>query len=134
VRRLVQKILVATLFAVAILGGGELPILHAQQFAEAHAFVHTHAHGDVSQDAHADHAQATVLSFSGSDYDHRTPTDSDRGCTHVHAHCCGAAAILIAVSALSPGADYSQLRMGPDGAIPYGQLSRPLLRPPRTIA
>lgn len=141
VKRHIQRILVATLVAVAMLGGGELPILHAPQFAEAHAFVHTHTHtAGQSTDhdaghaaAHVGHTTADLIADAAGDPDHGAPSGSDRGCTHVHAHCCAAAAILAVANAYSPEADYRQLRLERNGALPYGQLSRPLLRPPRVL-
>ena len=36
VRRIIKHFVIATLFAVSMLGGGELPILHASEFAGAH--------------------------------------------------------------------------------------------------
>ena len=36
--------MIASLFAVAMLGGGEVPILHAAQFADAHALAHEQMH------------------------------------------------------------------------------------------
>ena len=40
VHRIVKYVVIASLFAVAMLGGGEVPILHASQFADAHALAH----------------------------------------------------------------------------------------------
>ena len=128
--RLIKQIMVAALVAVAMLGGGELPILHAQQFAEAHAFVHQHMHADAT----ADHAEIAYDHASSGDQDDSTPPGSDRGCTHVHAHCCASAAIMVAVETAPPAASQGQMRIERNGAIPYGQLSRPPLRPPRQLA
>ncbi|WP_139247367.1 hypothetical protein [Hyphomicrobium sp. NDB2Meth4] len=127
-----KQLLVVVLFAVAMLGGGELPILHAPQFAEAHAFVHQHL--DAGDHKHSD---VGALMDVGAAHDHsdgdRQP-GSDHGCTHVHAHCCSATAIITAVASappyMSPAARYRELSY----AIPYGQLARPPLRPPRGLA
>lgn len=132
---LVKKILVATLFAVAMLGGGELPILHAPQFAEAHAFVHQHIN-DAHAGGYRDDGQDASRAGAGSHADHDTGDQpaSDHGCTHVHAHCCPTIAITAAVATAPPVADIGRPRIERNGAIPYGQLSRPLLRPPRFAA
>ncbi len=117
--------MIAALFAVAMLGGAELPILHAPQFAEAHAFVHEHMHepGDTAGYADAGHEH--------SDTDRQNP---DNGCTHVHAHCCAATAILAAAIVTPAASGPGQLRLERNGALPYGQLSHPPLRPPRLSA
>jgi hypothetical protein len=115
--------MIAALFAVAMLGGAELPILHAPQFAEAHAFVHAHMH---DTDALADYAGA---------HDHGdTQQNTDQGCTHVHAHCCAATAILSAAAMAPEVSDPGQQRLERNGALAYGQLSHPPLRPPRMTA
>jgi hypothetical protein len=98
VKKIVKHIMIAALFAVAMLGGAELPILHAPQFAEAHAFVHAHMH---DADGLADDAGAAIL-----------------------------ATAMVAPAASGPG----QLRLERNGALPYGQLSHPPLRPPRMTA
>lgn len=116
--------MIAALFAVAMLGGAELPILHAPQFAEAHAFVHAHMH---DTDALADYAGAH-------DHGGTQQQNPDQGCTHVHAHCCTATAILAAATMAPEASDPDQLRLERNGALPYGQLSRPPLRPPRMTA
>ena len=111
-----------------MLGRGELPILHASQFPDAHALAHQHLavhHGYATADA------ATA------DADHGNPlhhSGSDRGCAHAHAHCCAATAILVAHNAPSPVADLGLLRFERNAAVPYGQLSNPPLRPPRLLA
>lgn len=120
--------MIAALFAVAMLGGGELPILHAQQFAEAHAFVHSHMDDTLGGAHHHD----SVTQADNSDGDQHP--DSDRGCTHVHAHCCTAIAILVTATSTPVVADIGRLRFDPNGAVPYGQLSHPPLRPPRFAA
>jgi hypothetical protein len=127
VRNVIKRILIGTMFAVAMLGGGELPILHAPQFAEAHAFMHAHMlHEHVADAGHAaDHAT----------HDHGDSHDqspgSDRGCTHVHAHCCASTAILVAATMPTPAPATGLRRLERRGAVPYGQLSNPPLRPPR---
>ena len=125
VKRIVKQIMIAALFAVAMLGGAELPILHAPQFAEAHAFVHAHAH---DTDALADHADASH------DHGDTQKQNSDNGCTHVHAHCCAATAILAAVATTPETSGPGQMRLERNGALPYGQLAHPPLRPPRLTA
>lgn len=134
VSTLVKKILIAVLFAVAILGGSELPILHAPQFAEAHAFVHEHMDDALGDQRHMaqiadDHEHGVADPNDGT----REP-GNDHGCTHVHAHCCSATAILMTVATTPPATSMGQLRIERNGAIPYGQLSNPPLRPPRLIA
>jgi hypothetical protein len=124
VKKIVKQIMMATLFAVAMLGGAELPILHAPQFAEAHAFVHAHMH---DADALADYADAH-------DDGDTQQQDSDHGCTHVHAHCCAATAILATATMAPEASGPGQQRLARNGALPYGQLSHPPLRPPRTTA
>jgi hypothetical protein len=122
VKKIVKQIMIAALFAVAMLGGAELPILHAPQFAEAHAFVHEHTH---DTGALADHADV------GQDDTQQNP---DQGCTHVHAHCCAATAILATATVAPAASGPGQLRLERNGALPYGQLSHPPLRPPRMTA
>jgi hypothetical protein len=133
--------MIAVLFAVALLGGRELPILHAPQFAEAHAFVHQHMdstlggdyhHEDMQADATHDHATQDQNSGDRDSGDHHP--GSDHGCTHVHAHCCGATAILVTVETAPALTGVRQLRLARNGAIAYGQLSNPPLRPPRFAA
>jgi hypothetical protein len=130
--------MIAALFAVAMLGGGEMPILHAQQFAEAHAFVHSHMDdslGGAHRHATVTQADATPGNHQHADHqdgDHKP--DTDRGCTHVHAHCCAAIAILATATSTPLAGDAGQLRFDPNGAVPYGQLSHPPLRPPRLVA
>lgn len=127
-RNVIKRILIGTLFAVAMLGGGELPILHAPQFAEAHAFVHEH----VMDAAQADqHAAADHATHDTSDHGDDQSPGSDHTCTHVHAHCCAATAILVAANVPAPSGATTQRRFERNGAIPYGQLSNPPLRPPR---
>jgi hypothetical protein len=132
---LLRKILVAVLFAVTMLGGSQLPILHAPQFAEAHAFVHQHMEG-AANTAHV-HESASILGADARDREHndadREP-GSDHGCTHVHAHCCAATAILASAISTPAVAGSSPLRIELNSSIPYGQLSHPPLRPPRAAA
>jgi hypothetical protein len=63
------------------------------------------------------HRDRAVDSAVADQDDPGSPGGSDRGCTHAHAHCCAATAILTA-----------------NAALPYGQLSNPPLRPPRHVA
>jgi hypothetical protein len=134
VRRIIKHIVIAALFAVAMLGGAERPILHAPQFAKAHALAHQHMdHArDHAKAAHHDHAAIDLAS----DTDQGDPGSSggtDRGC-HAHAHCCAATAILT-VSATQPLiAALSLSHRERKAAVPYGQLSNPPLRPPRLVA
>jgi hypothetical protein len=121
VKKIVKHIMIAALFAVAMLGGAELPILHAPQFAEAHAFVHTHMH---DANGLTDHAGAH-------DQGDTQPQNSDNDCTYVHAHCCAATAILVSATIALAASGPGQLRLERNGALPYGQLSHPPLRPPR---
>ncbi|MEI9900416.1 MAG: hypothetical protein WDN31_10145 [Hyphomicrobium sp.] len=123
--------MVAVLFAVALLGGSELPILHAPQFAEAHAFVHAHL-DDALSGAHYHDQASQIAAHETGDTDHQP--DSDHGCTHIHAHCCAATAILVTVAVAPAIAAIGRLRGERNGAIPYGQLSGPPLRPPRLTA
>jgi hypothetical protein len=124
VKKIVKHIMIAALFAVAMLGGAELPILHAPQFAEAHAFLHTHMH---DADGLTDLAAAP-------DHGDTQQQNSDNGCTHVHAHCCAATAILATATVAPAASGPGQLRLERNGALPYGQLSHPPLRPPRMTA
>lgn len=130
VRRIVKHILIASLFAVAMLGGGEVPILHAPQFADAHALAH--AQMDRASSHEHGHEVGAVA-----DHDHNHPYDPngpDRGCTHAHAHCCAAAAILTAAAPPPAIAVIGVLHRQRNAALPYGQLSNPPLRPPRPLA
>lgn len=122
--------MVAVLFAVAMLGGSQLPILHAPQFAEAHAFVHQHM--DTGSGGVHQH-DATFGSDQHQNDEDRQPS-SDHGCTHVHAHCCAATAILVTLAVTPAIPEVGQLRLERNGALPYGQLARPPLRPPRLSA
>ncbi|MFA6141611.1 MAG: hypothetical protein WC684_12880 [Hyphomicrobium sp.] len=130
VRSIVKHILIAALFAVAMLGGAEQPILHAPQFAKAHALAHQHM--DHAKAARHDHAAVDLASGT----DHGDPGSSggaDRGC-HSHAHCCAATAILT-LSATQPLiAALCLSHRERKAAVPYGQLSNPPLRPPRLVA
>ena len=123
VKKIVKHIMIAALFAMAILGGAELPILHAPQFVDAHALVHAHM-----DDTGTHHADAS--------HDHGDPQqqNSDHDCTHVHAHCCAATAILVTATVAPAASEPGQLRLERNGALPYGQLSHPPLRPPRMAA
>ena len=124
VKKIVKHIMIAALFAVAMLGGAELPILHAPQFAEAHAYVHAHVH---DADALAGYADAH-------DHGDTQQQNSDQGCTYVHAHCWAATAILATATVAPVAAGPGQLRLERNGALPYGPLSHPPLRPPRMTA
>jgi len=136
VNRIVKQLLVVALFAVAMLGGGELPILHAPQFAEAHAFVHQHLDGGHQ------HSEVAPLADSGATHvgaahghgDGDRQPGSDHGCTHVHAHCCSATAIITALATALPAMSLGRRYRTLSHAIPYGQLARPPLRPPRALA
>jgi hypothetical protein len=135
VRNILKHIVIAALFAVAVLGGAELPILHAAQFAEAHALAHQHMdHArDHATAAHHDHAAADLASDTDQG-DPGSPSGTDRGCCHAHAHCCAATAILT-VSATPPLiATLALPHRERKAAVPYGQLSNPPLRPPRLLA
>jgi hypothetical protein len=134
VRSIVKHIVIATLFAVAMLGGGVVPILHAAQFAHAHDLAH--AQMDHAKPAHTHHDVAA--DFAAADHDDfESPDDpgssggTDRGCTHAHAHCCAATAILTASAAQAPIAVLGQAHRERAAALPYGRLSNPPLRPPR---
>ncbi|MDP1908824.1 MAG: hypothetical protein Q8K85_11025 [Hyphomicrobium sp.] len=130
VRSIVKHILIAALFAVAMLGGAELPILHAPQFAKAHALAHQHM--DHAKAAHHDHAAVDLASGT----DHGDPGNSggtDRGC-HAHAHCCAATAILTVCGTQPLIATLALSHRERKAALPYGQLSNPPLRPPRLVA
>lgn len=132
--------MIVVLFAVAMLGGGELPILHAPQFAEAHAFAHSHMGDAKASDALSGthhHDESLEADTAGAGHQHEHSNDqpgSDHGCTHVHAHCCAATAILAAAEPAPPVNGLGQQRVERNGAIPYGQLSRPPLRPPSLTA
>ncbi len=129
-KRLIKQTMIAALVAVAMLGGGELPILHAPQFAEAHALAHQQMH-DV---AALDHVDGAHDHASNADDGSSAPAGSDHGCNPVHAHCCAATAIIIAVATAPPATGLGQVRIARNAAIPYGQLSNPPLRPPRLTA
>ena len=127
--------MIASLFAVAMLGGGEVPILHATQFADAHAVAHAQMDHVALHDHAHDVGTDNIGTDNGAGHDHpQSPAGTDRGCTHAHAHCCAAAAILtpetIAPAIIVVGALHHQ----PNAAVPYGQLSHPPLRPPRHLA
>jgi hypothetical protein len=126
VSRIIKRTMIAALFAVAMLGGAELPILHAPQFAEAHAIAHEHMHDAAALDPFADagHHRDDTQKQPGSDHD----------CTHVHTHCCAATAILAASATAPRAADPGRMRFERNGALPYGQLAHPPLRPPRLTA
>ena len=130
VQSIVKQIVIAALFAVARLGGGEVPIQHASLFADAHAL----AHEQMDHAAPHDHRHDIGTIVDGG-HDHpQNPAGSDRGCTHAHAHCCAAAAILTAVAASPAIAVVGVLHRQRNAALPYGQLSNPPLRPPRPLA
>ena len=130
VQRIVKHIMIAALFAVAMLGGGEVPILHASQFADAHAL----AHEQMDRNSIHDHGH-DVGALADPDHDHPyDPTRPDRGCAHAHAHCCAAAAILTAAATPPAIAVVGVQHRQHNAALPYGQLSHPPLRPPRALA
>jgi hypothetical protein len=52
----------------------------------------------------------------------------------VHAHCCAATAILAAAVVAPAASGPGQMRLERNGALPYGQLPYPPLRPPRLTA
>jgi hypothetical protein len=132
VRKIVKQIMIAALFAVAMLGGGEVPILHAPQFADAHALAHQHV--DHAAPGYHDHVPADLAANADQDGDNPLQ-HPDRGCTHAHAHCCCAAALtLVANDTSPPTSDLGLLRFDRNAAVPYGQLSIPPLRPPRLAA
>ena len=126
VNKLVKHLMMAAMFVVALLGGSDLPILHAPQFAEAHAFAHEHMHAGASQ-----HAVGDQQDQAAHDHEDTQPPGSDHGCTHVHAHCCAATAILATGLFAPPRVDPGHMRLARNGALPYGQLPYPPLRPPR---
>lgn len=129
---MVKHILIASLFAVAMLGGGEVPILHAPQFAAAHALAHAQMDRVSFHDHDHDH---DVGAIADTDHDYpQNPTGHDRGCTHAHSHCCAAAAILTAGATPPAIAVIGILHRQRNAALPYGQLSNPPLRPPRPLA
>ena len=122
--------MIASLFAVAMLGGGEVPILHAAQFADAHALAHDQMHRVAPHDHGHD-----IGTVSDAGHDHpQNPAGTDRGCTHAHAHCCAAAAILTAGASPPAIGFVGVLHRQHNAALPYGQLSNPPLRPPRPLA
>ncbi len=129
VQRIVKHIVIAALFAVAMLGGGEVPILHASLITDAHAL----AHEQMDHAALHDHAHA-IGAVSDVGHDHPHPVGSDRGCAHAHAHCCAATAILTAAASPPTIAFVGVLHRQRNAALPYGQLSNPPLRPPRPLA
>ena len=128
VHRIVKYVVIASLFAVAMLGGGEVPILHASLFADAHAL----AHEQMDHVLH-DHVHDVGTVTAGHDHP-QGPAGPDRGCTHAHAHCCAAAAILTAETTPPAITVVSVLHRQRNAALPYGQLSNPPLRPPRPLA
>ena len=131
VRSIVKHIVIAALFAVAMLGGGEVPILHAPQFAHAHDLVH--AQMDQAKPGHTRYDRAVDSAVADQD-DPGSSGGSDRGCTHAHAHCCAATAILTTNAPQLPIVTLGLLHRERSAALPYGQLSNPPLRPPRHIA
>jgi hypothetical protein len=131
VRSIVKHIVIASLFAVAMLGGGEVPILHAPEFAHAHDVAH--AQMDHANPGHTHHDRAADSAAADQD-ESGSPDGTDRGCTHAHAHCCAATAILTANVAQAPIITLGLLHREREAALPYGQLSNPPLRPPRHIA
>ena len=88
---------------------------------------HQHDHDGLQADAAQDHA-------IGDQEDGDNLPGSDHGCTHVHAHCCAATAILVALDTAPSRTGVGQLRIERNGTVPYGQLSNPPLRPPRLAA
>jgi hypothetical protein len=74
------------------------------------------------------------LAEAGHSHDDADQPGNDHSCTHVHAHCCAATAILSAAAVTPPAAEPGQLHFERNGAVPYGQLAHPPLRPPRPSA
>ena len=127
---IVKHVVIASLFAVAMLGGGEVPILHAAQFADVHALAHEQMDHDVLHDHVHD---AGTVSSAGHDHP-QSPSGPDRGCTHAHAHCCAAVAVLTAETTPPAITVVGVLHRLRNAALPYGQLSNPPLRPPKPLA
>ena len=129
--------MIATLVALAMLGGGGLPVLHLHEHTGAHGFAHMHDANDrpsASEARLATEADAGYIShtYNGSQRDSHPVSDQD--CMHVHAHCCVATALLASGGFVPPSADPVQARLERNGALPYGQLPYPPLRPPRLTA
>jgi len=129
--------MIVTLLALAMLGGGGLPVLHLHEHAGAHGFAHVHDAGDVPSASEAKSAGAADVGYfshthNGSQHDSHPASDQD--CMHVHAHCCVATALLASGAFVPPSADPAQARLERNGALPYGQLPYPPLRPPRLTA
>lgn len=133
--------MIVMLLAVAMLGGGGLPVLHLHEHAGAHGFAHGHGAGDVpsagetkSAAKSTGAADAGYFSHSHNSSQHDNHPAPDQDCMHVHAHCCVATALLASGAFVPPSADPAQARLERNGALPYGQLPYPPLRPPRLTA
>ena len=123
--------MIASLFAVAMLGGGEVPILHATQFADAHALAHA------QMDHVALHDHAHDAGTDSTDAGSRSSAKSSRPRPRLHPR---ARPLLRRGGDIDAG-DHSagHRRVGVlhrqlNAALPYGQLSNPPLRPPRPLA
>ena len=126
--------MIVTLLALAMLGGGGLPVLHLHDHAGAHGFAHAHDATGLPGGSAATTADAGYLSHAhdtGQRDNHPVP---DQDCMHVHAHCCVATALLASGGFVPPSTDPAQARLERNGALPYGQLPYPPLRPPRLTA
>lgn len=133
VKRTVQQVLIAVLFLVPLFGGAGLPILHAA--------VHSHAH-DIQQTSEQNTHRQEVVTASAWVAAAQDALDQhgdqhngiDFGCCQAHARCCASVAIL---TAFNSGPQTPVLTSTPSkraAALPYGELTQPLLRPPKTIA
>jgi hypothetical protein len=102
-----------------------LPLLHALAHANTAA---AHHHGDTTMlAASVDDAEPSSDRLPGH-------SNTDGVCTHAHAHCCAAAAILAAGSPQLAPADPGRRLIERNAALPFGQLLSPPLRPPRRLA
>jgi len=129
--------MIVTLVTLAMLGGGGLPVLHLHEHAGAHGFAHGHDASDILNANEAEAAGPTDVAYfahtpSGGQHDNHPGHDQD--CMHVHAHCCVATALLASSGFVPPSADAAQAHLERNGALPYGQLPYPPLRPPRLTA
>jgi len=131
VNRIISHFMIVTLITLAMLGGSGLPMLHLHE----HSIAHAHdANGTSEAKSATGDTDVGYFSHTHNGVQHDNHPSPDRDCMHVHAHCCVATALLASTSFLPPSADPAQARLERNGALPYGQLPYPPLRPPRLTA
>lgn len=131
--RSVRHILRIALVAVAICASslsGYMGVLaafdvhsHGPHGAHTHASVHQHdADVSVAQAAHAEDRSSSDESGS-----------ANHVCAHMHVQCCGSFAVPAADCGLKVTIQARATGPAPHVAIPLGQLTSPLFRPPRAV-